>query len=36
MADTQTEGPVHYERDDDIAVLTLDNPPVNALAKASS
>jgi 3-hydroxyacyl-CoA dehydrogenase len=33
MADTQSTGPVSYERDGDIAVLTLDNPPVNALAK---
>jgi len=29
----QGEEPVHYERDGDIAVITLDNPPVNALAK---
>ncbi|MCZ6591384.1 MAG: 3-hydroxyacyl-CoA dehydrogenase NAD-binding domain-containing protein [Alphaproteobacteria bacterium] len=33
MADTLSTGPVHYERDGEIAVLTLDNPPVNALAK---
>ncbi len=33
MAGTQSNGPVHYERDGDIAVLTLDNPPVNALGK---
>jgi 3-hydroxyacyl-CoA dehydrogenase len=29
----QGNEPVHYERDGDVAVLTLDNPPVNALAK---
>ena len=29
----QGNEPVHYERDGEIAVLTLDNPPVNALAK---
>lgn len=29
----QGNDPVHYERDGDIAVITLDNPPVNALAK---
>ena len=29
----QGNEPVHYERDGDIAVITLDNPPVNALAK---
>ena len=23
---------VHYSRDDEVAVLTIDNPPVNALA----
>ena len=33
MANTQTNGPVSYGRDGDIAVLTLENPPVNALAK---
>lgn len=27
------KGTVHYERDGAIAILTLDNPPVNALAK---
>jgi len=29
----QGNEPVHYERDGEIAVITLDNPPVNALAK---
>ncbi|MDH3738788.1 MAG: enoyl-CoA hydratase/isomerase family protein, partial [Alphaproteobacteria bacterium] len=33
MADSQTEGPVLYTRDGEIAVLTINNPPVNALAK---
>lgn len=33
MAASETEGPVLYGRDGEIAVLTLNNPPVNALAK---
>jgi 3-hydroxyacyl-CoA dehydrogenase len=33
MAASETEGPVLYQRDGEIAVLTLNNPPVNALAK---
>lgn len=33
MADPKQAGQVHYERDGEVAVITLDNPPVNALAK---
>ena len=33
MAATQSDGPVLYTRDGEIAILTLANPPVNALAK---
>ncbi|NNE85877.1 MAG: 3-hydroxyacyl-CoA dehydrogenase, partial [Alphaproteobacteria bacterium] len=33
MAASETEGPVLYQRDGEIAVVTLNNPPVNALAK---
>ena len=33
-ADTATDGPVSYELEGDVAVLTIRNPPVNALSHA--